>query len=137
MSYPRRVTFGPEAFLAGAAITVVIFGIPYGITGYVFGIPAAIVLGVPLALAFGLLMRPVRPQLLHVAAIGAAGLITGLVTIGNIMGWAQWHSMWGIVLWTGFCAAVGRLAVAGLVKTHDDGGLPAGEPEGHRPEGHH
>ncbi len=32
----------------------------------------------------------------------------------------RWYTMWGLVLWTGVCAAVGRLTVVRLVTTHDD-----------------
>ncbi|WP_426989571.1 hypothetical protein [Pseudarthrobacter sp. Y6] len=120
MSRPDRVTFGPGAFLLGGAITVLLFGFPHGVTGYVFGIPAALILGMPLALATGILMRPVRDQWLHIVAIGGAGLVTGFLTLLFLMG-THWHTMWGLVLWTGFCAAVGRLAVVGLVATHEDG----------------
>lgn len=49
------------------------------------------------------------------------------------MGWAQWHTMWGIILWTGACSSIGRAAVRGLAWVNDDGGLPAREPEGHQP----
>jgi hypothetical protein len=132
VSGPRRVTFGPGAFLLGAAITVLLFGFPHGATGYVFGIPAALILGMPIALAAGIMMRPVRAQWLHVAAIGSAGLVTGFLTLLFLMG-THWHTMWGLVLWTGFCAAVGRLAVVGLVATHDGGehaALVAPTPDG-------
>lgn len=43
------MTFGPGAFLLGAAITVLLFGFPHGATGYVFGVPATLLLGMPLA----------------------------------------------------------------------------------------
>jgi hypothetical protein len=33
----------------------------------------------------------------------------------------NWHTMWGLVVWAGICAGVGRLAVVRLVTTHDDG----------------
>jgi hypothetical protein len=114
----HRVTFGPGAFLLGAGITVALFGVPLGATGYVFGTAAALLLGMPLALATGILMRPVRDQLLHVAAIAGAGLVTGLVTLLVLTG-GNWSSMWGLIPWTGACAAVGRLAVFRLVATHD------------------
>ncbi|MDR6414208.1 hypothetical protein [Pseudarthrobacter sulfonivorans] len=119
MNRPLRVTFGPGAFLVGASITVLLFGIPHGATGYVFGIAAALLLGMPLALATGILMRPVRDQLLHVAAIAGIGLVTGALTLIFMVG-GRWYTMWGLVLWTGVCAAIGRLAVIRLVTTHDD-----------------
>ena len=132
MSRPHRVTFGPGAFLLGTAITVLLFGFPHGATGYVFGILAALILGMPLALATGILMRPIRDQLLHVAAIAGVGLVTGALTLIFMMG-GRWYTMWGLVLWTGFCAAVGRSAVVGIVTTHDsnkhaehDGPMPNG-----------
>lgn len=65
-------------------------------------------------------MRPVRDQWLHVVAIGGTGLATGFLTLLFLMG-TRWHTMWGLVLWTGFCVAVGRLAVVGLVAIHDGG----------------
>jgi hypothetical protein len=34
MKRPLRVTFGPGAFLLGAGITVLLFGVPHGATGY-------------------------------------------------------------------------------------------------------
>jgi hypothetical protein len=120
MTRPLRVTFGPGAFLLGAGITVLLFGVPHGATGYVFGIAAALLLGMPLALATGILMRPVRDQLLHIAAIAGVGLVTGALTLLFIMG-GRWYTLWGLVLWTGVCAAIGRLAVVRLVTTHDDG----------------
>lgn len=58
MTRPHRVTFGPGTFLLGASITVVIFGLPLGPPGYVFSIAAALLLGMPLALLTGVLMRP-------------------------------------------------------------------------------
>lgn len=119
MKKAHRVTFGPGTFLLGASLAVAIFGLPLGPTGYVFAIPAALLLGLPLALATGILMRPVRDQLLHIAAIGGAGLATGAVTLLYFTG-SEWHSLWGLILWAGFCAAVGRLAVVRLVTTHDD-----------------
>jgi hypothetical protein len=132
MSRPYRVTFGSGAFLLGATITVLLFGFPHGATGYVFGILAALLLGMPLALATGMLMRPVRDQWLHIVATGGAGLVTGFLTLLFLTG-THWHSMWGLVLWTGFCAAAGRLAVVGLVDTHDDSELT--EPVGPTPDG--
>ena len=62
MTRPLRATFGPGAFLLGASITVVIFGLPLGPPGFVFSIPAALLLGMPLALLTGMLMSPVRNQ---------------------------------------------------------------------------
>ena len=62
MNRAHRVTFGPGAFLLGAVVTVLLFGVPLGATGYVFGIAAALLLGMPLALATGVVMRPVRDQ---------------------------------------------------------------------------
>ena len=73
----------------------------------------------PLALATGILMRPVRDQLLHIAAIAGVGLVTGALTLIFMMG-GRWYTMWGLVLWTGVCAAIGRLAVVRLVTTHDE-----------------
>jgi hypothetical protein len=116
------VTFGPGAFLLGAGITVALFGVPLGATGYVFGTAAAVLLGMPLALATGILMRPVRSQLLHIVAIAGAGLLTGFLTLLFMAG-GGWHTMWGLVLWTGACAAAGRLAVVRLVTTHDGAAL--------------
>jgi hypothetical protein len=113
------VTFGPGAFLLGAGITVVLFGVPLGATGYVFGIAAALLLGMPLALATGVVMRPVRDQVLHIAAIAGVGLATGLLTLLFMAG-GGWLTMWGLIPWTGVCAAIGRLAVVRLVTTHDD-----------------
>ncbi|WP_285242204.1 hypothetical protein [Pseudarthrobacter sp. fls2-241-R2A-127] len=132
MSRPLRVTFGPGAFLPGAALTVVVFGFPLGFPGYLYGTLSALILGMPLALAAGIVMRPVRNQGLHVLAIGGAGLVTGMITLMYITG-SHWPSMWGMVLWTGFCAALGRAAVAGLVTVHDASGpqpaaLTASEP---------
>jgi hypothetical protein len=112
------VTFGPGAFLLGAGVTVMLFGVPLGATGYVFGTAAALLLGMPLALATGILMRPVRDQLLHIVAIAGAGLLTGFLTLVFMTGGA-WPTMWGLVVWTGVCAGVGRLAVVRLVTTHD------------------
>ncbi|MFP5312638.1 MAG: hypothetical protein ACLGH7_09575 [Actinomycetes bacterium] len=120
MNRPPRVTFGPGAFLAGATLTVIVFGFPYGAVGYVFGTLSALMLGMPLALVTGILMRPVRNQLLHILAVGGAGLATGMITLMFITG-SHWAMMWGTVLWTGFCAALGRAAVVGLVRTHDAG----------------
>jgi len=40
MNSTHRVTFGPGAFVLGAGITVALFGIPLGATGYVFGTAA-------------------------------------------------------------------------------------------------
>jgi hypothetical protein len=119
MNRVHRVTFGPGAFLLGAGITVTLFGVPLGATGYVFGTAAALLLGMPLALATGILMRPVRDQLLHIVAIAGAGLLTGLLTLLFMAG-GGWHTMWGLVLWTGVCAAIGRLAVVRLVTTHNN-----------------
>ncbi len=132
MSRVHRVTFGPGAFLLGAGITVALFGVPLGATGYVFGTAAALLLGMPLALATGILMRPVRDQLLHIAAIAGSGLVTGLLTLLFMAG-GSWYTMWGLVLWTGACAAVGRLAVVRLVTTHDEvepscSVIPGGRP---------
>ncbi|MDI3194166.1 hypothetical protein QK290_06795 [Pseudarthrobacter sp. AL07] len=132
MSRPYRVTFGSGAFLLGATITVLLFGFPHGATGYVFGVPAALLLGMPLALATGMLMRPVRDQWLHIVATGGVGLVTGFLTLLFLTG-THWHSMWGLVLWTGFCAAVGRLAVVGLVAIHD--GAEDAELVGPTPDG--
>ncbi|MDQ0729563.1 hypothetical protein [Arthrobacter sp. B1I2] len=117
MSLQPQVTFGPGAFLSGAALTVLIFGFPHGPVGYVFGSAAALLLGMPLALLTGILMRPVRNQLLHILAVGAAGVLTGVLTLLFITG-GRWYTMWGLVLWTGFCAALGRAAVLGLVTVH-------------------
>ncbi|PTT64089.1 hypothetical protein DBR22_14775 [Arthrobacter sp. HMWF013] len=126
------MTFGPGAFLLGAGITVALFGIPLGATGYVFGTAAALLLGMPLALATGILMRGVRDQLLHVVAIAGAGLVTGLLTLLFMAG-GGWYTMWGLVLWAGMCAGAGRLAVVRLVTTHDGaepfrGVIPGGGP---------
>lgn len=118
MSRTHRVTFGPGTFLLGAGITVALFGVPLGATGYVFGTAAALLLGMPLALATGVLMQGVRDQRLHVVAIAGAGLVTGLLTLLFMAG-GGWYSMWGLVLWAGICAGVGRLAVVHLVTTHD------------------
>jgi hypothetical protein len=112
------VTFGPGAFLLGAGVTVALFGVPLGATGYVFGTAAALLLGMPLALATGILMRPVRDQLLHVVAITGVGLVTGFLTLLFMTG-GGWYTMWGLILWTGVCAGAGRLAVVRLVTTHD------------------
>jgi hypothetical protein len=78
----------------------------------------------PLALAAGICMRTVRNQLLHVLAVGVAGLATGMLTLMFITG-SHWSAMRGMVLWTGCCAALGRAAVSGLVTIHD---APAREP---------
>ena len=118
MSRAHRVTFGPGAFLLGAGLTVAIFGLPLGPTGYVFAIPAVLLLGMPLALATGIVMRPVRDQALHIAAVGAAGLATGVITLLYLAG-SEWHTLWGLIPWAGVCAAIGRLAVVRLVRTHD------------------
>lgn len=119
MNRAHRVTFGPGAFLLGAVVTVLLFGVPLGATGYVFGIAAALLLGMPLALATGVVMRPVRDQVLHIAAIAGVGLATGLLTLLFMAG-AGWLTMWGLIPWAGVCAAIGRLAVVRLVTTHDD-----------------
>ncbi len=116
------MTFGPGAFLVGASMAVLLFGIPHGATGYVFGTVTALLVGMPLALATGILMRPVRDQLLHIAAIGGVGLLTGSLAVLFFIG-GRWYTMWGMVLWTGVCAAAGRLAVVRLVTTHDDEGV--------------
>jgi hypothetical protein len=113
------VTFGPDAFLLGAGATVALFGVPLGATGYVFGTAAALLLGMPLALAAGMVMRPVRDQVLHVVASGGVGLVTGLVTLLAIAG-SEWPTLWGLIPWTGACAAIGRLAVVRLVTTRDE-----------------
>ncbi|NUT72541.1 hypothetical protein [Pseudarthrobacter sp. C4D7] len=118
MTRPLRVTFGPGAFLPGAFLTVLVFGFPLGVPGYIYGTLSAMLLGMPLALAAGICMRPVRNQLLHVLAIGVAGLATGMLTLMFITG-SHWAAMWGTVLWTGFSAALGRAAVSGLVTIHD------------------
>ncbi|MDQ0770694.1 hypothetical protein QF031_003443 [Pseudarthrobacter defluvii] len=129
MSRALRVTFGPGAFLPGAFLTVLVFGFPLGFPGYIYGTLSALFLGMPLALATGVCMRPVRNQALHILAIGCAGLVTGVITLMFITG-SHWASMWGTVLWTGFCAALGRAAVVGLVCTHDAGGAQCkGVPE--------
>ncbi|HKU01539.1 MAG TPA: hypothetical protein VJQ80_01895 [Arthrobacter sp.] len=127
MSRPLRVTFGPGAFLGGAFLTVLVFGFPLGFPGYLYGTLSALLLGMPLALAAGVCMRPVRNQLLHVLAVGAAGLVTGMLTLMFITG-SHWPAMWGTVLWTGFCAALGRAAVSGLVTIHDAAGHQPGAP---------
>ncbi|MGN6440996.1 MAG: hypothetical protein ACTHL6_03735 [Arthrobacter sp.] len=127
MSRPLRVTFGPGAFLAGAFLTVLVFGLPLGFPGYLYGTLSALLLGMPLALAAGVCMRPVRNQLLHVLAVSAAGLVTGMLTLMFITG-SHWPAMWGTVLWTGFCAALGRAAVSGLVTIHDAAGHQPGAP---------
>lgn len=119
MNRAHRVTFGPGAFLLGAVVTVLLFGVPLGATGYVFGIAAALLLGMPLALATGVVMRPVRDQVLHIAAIAGVGLATGLLTLLFMAG-GGWLTMWGLIPWTGVCAAIGRLAVVRLVTTRDD-----------------
>lgn len=125
MSRPLRVTFGPGAFLAGAFLTVLVFGFPLGFPGYLYGTLSALLLGMPLALAAGVCMRPVRNQLLHVLAVGSSGLVTGMLTLMFITG-SHWPAMWGTVLWTGFCAALGRAAVSGLVTIHDAAGHQPG-----------
>lgn len=127
MSRPVRVTFGPGPFLAGAFLTVLVFGFPLGFPGYLYGTLSALLLGMPLALATGVCMRPVRNQLLHVLAVGAAGLVTGMLTLMFITG-SHWPAMWGTGLWTGFCAALGRAAVSGLVTIHDAAGHQPGAP---------
>ncbi|QDG61160.1 hypothetical protein [Pseudarthrobacter sp. NIBRBAC000502771] len=124
MSRPLRVTFGPGAFLPGAGLTVLVFGFPLGFPGYLYGTLSALILGMPLALVAGICMRPVRNQLLHAVAVGVAGLVTGVLTLMVITG-SHWSAMWGTILWTGFCAALGRAAVSGLVTVHD---APAREP---------
>lgn len=96
MSRPLRVTFGPGAFLPGAGLTVLVFGFPLGFPGYLYGTLAALLLGMPLALAAGICMRTVRNQLLHVLAVGVAGLATGMLTLMFITG-SQWSAMWGMV----------------------------------------
>ena len=118
MSRPRRVTFGPAAFLLGAALTVFVFGLPFGPPGYLFSIGAALLLGMPLALLVGMLLRPVRNQWIHILATGGAGIVTGMVTLLFLVG-TRWYSMWGLALWAGFCAALGRSAVVQIVKVHD------------------
>jgi len=127
MSRPVRVTFGPGAFLAGTFLTVLVFGFPLGFPGFLYGTLSALLLGMPLALTAGVCMRPVRNQLLHVLAVGAAGLVTGMLTLMFITG-SHWPAMWGTVLWTGFCAALGRAAVSGLVTVHDAAGHQPGVP---------
>lgn len=124
MSRPLRVTFGPGAFLPGAGLAVLVFGFPLGFPGYLYGTLAALLLGMPLALAAGICMRTVRNQLLHVLAVGVAGLATGMLSLMFITG-SHWSAMRGMVLWTGCCAALGRAAVSGLVTIHD---APAREP---------
>ena len=119
MSRPHRVTFGPAAFILGAALTVFVFGLPFGPPGYVFSIGAALLLGMPLALLAGMLLRPVRNQWIHILAIGGAGIVTGMVTLLFLVG-TSWSSMWGLVAWTGFCAALGRSAVVPIVTVQDD-----------------
>lgn len=124
MSRPLRVTFGRGAFLPGAGLTVLVFGFPPGFPGYLYGTLAALLLGMPLAPAAGICMRTVRNQLLHVLAVGVAGLATGMLSLMFITG-SHWSAMRGMVLWTGCCAALGRAAVSGLVTIHD---APAREP---------
>jgi hypothetical protein len=113
------VIFGPAAFLLGAALTVFVFGLPFGPPGYVFSIGAALLLGMPLALLVGMLLRSVRNQWIHILAIGGAGIVTGMVTLLFLVG-TRWYSIWGLVLWTGFCAALGRSAVVQIVEVHDE-----------------
>lgn len=111
------MTFGPGAFLGGAALTVLVFGFPLGFPGYLYGTLSALLLGMPLALFAAILMRPVRKQLLHILAVSAAGLVTGVLTLLFITG-GRWYTLWGLVLWTGLCAGLGRAAVMGLVTVH-------------------
>jgi hypothetical protein len=113
------VTSRPGAFLLRAGITGVRFGVPLGATGYAFGIGAAPLRGMPLALAVGIVMRPVRDQVLHIAATAGVGLATGLLTLLFLAG-GGWLTMWGMIPWAGVCAAIGRLAVVRLVTTHQD-----------------
>lgn len=77
MNRAHRVTFGPGAFLLGAVVTVLLFGVPLGATGYVFGIAAALLLGMPLALATGVVMRPC-------AAIGRLAVVRLVTTHDDV-----------------------------------------------------
>ncbi|MGO4238107.1 hypothetical protein [Pseudarthrobacter sp. YAF2] len=45
MNRPLRVTFGPGAFLPGAALAVIVFGFPLGFPAYLFGTLSALPLG--------------------------------------------------------------------------------------------
>jgi hypothetical protein len=56
---------------------------------------------------------------LFVVASGGVGLVTGLVTLLAIAG-SEWPTLWGLIPWTGACAAIGRLAVVRLVTTRDE-----------------
>ncbi|WP_104043183.1 hypothetical protein [Arthrobacter sp. ZGTC412] len=40
----------------------------------------------------------------------------------------RWYTMWGLVLWAGVCAALGRAAVVTLVTVHDDPPSKEAEP---------
>ncbi|MGG5172640.1 hypothetical protein ACQR35_10745 [Pseudarthrobacter sp. J1738] len=84
----------------------------------------AIFIGAPLGLVAGLLMRPVRNQWWHVLALGAAGFVTGCLTM-VLMGGDLGTGAWPYGLGTAAASTLGRFAVWRRVTVHPDPQYPA------------
>ncbi|MGG5174523.1 hypothetical protein ACQQCD_05770 [Pseudarthrobacter sp. J1763] len=89
-----------------------------------YAILPAIFIGAPLGLVAGLLMRPVRNQWWHVLALGAAGFVTGCLTM-VLMGGDLGTGAWPYGLGTAAASALGRFAVWRRVTVHPDPQYPA------------
>lgn len=133
-----RVTFGLLAFAKGWAVTyatwavlTLLIGIVDSLTsgdgsavdfwGFVLMISlfVAVFIGTPVALGFGLLLRVVRRQWVHVGAFFFGFAILTFAVMQLTIPWTSLRMPFFYALSVGFCAAVGRAAVIRDVSVHE------------------
>ncbi|WP_113716942.1 hypothetical protein [Arthrobacter dokdonensis] len=71
--------------------------------------------GLPLAVLVAWPLRRIRSQWLHVAALALATGLAFWIAVAGMGGWANLLSGWGVGLFAGDCAAIGRAAVMPMV----------------------
>lgn len=133
----HRVTFGLLAFAKGWAVTFAVWALitlGIGILGslgagngaavdywgllLMASLIVAVFIGTPVALIFGLLLRSVRRQWVHVAAFFLGFGILTFAVMQLTLPWTSLRMPLLYALTVGFCAAVGRASVIGDVVVH-------------------
>ncbi|GAA4381137.1 hypothetical protein [Paeniglutamicibacter cryotolerans] len=132
-----RVTFGLFAFAKGWAVTYIAWAaltllisiasslaagddsaVDFWGLVLAFSLFIAVFIGTPVALVFGLLLRVVRRQWVHVAAFFFGFAILTFAVMQLTIPWTSLRMPFLYAVSVGFCAAVGRASVIKDVNVH-------------------
>lgn len=126
----HRVTFGPGAvavgYLVGVATLAVAFALPWGsgaggvlLVALAYGIGIGLITALPLGIALGLLLRPVRSQAVHVAAFFGVFAVVAFVISAALSPSTVLADSLPMALVVGGAGALARASAWPLVRIHE------------------